>query len=255
MRIRVLGSSGGIGKDHKTTSFLIDEDVLIDAGTGVGDLTLDEMQKIRSVFLTHSHLDHISHLSFLMDTLFSHLRSPVQVFAQQETIDTIKSHVFNWSVWPDFSVLPDEKNPVVVFNAMEAGETKQLSDDRLVQMIAVNHTVPAVAICVTQKGKSFAFSGDTTTNDTLWQGLNQLENLDLLFIESAFPNEQIELSKIAKHYCPSLLAEDIKKLKHQSRICISHTMPIDESLIMQQCKEAMPDRNLQLLSSEQVYEV
>ena len=254
MRIRVLGSSGGIGKGHKTTSFLIDEDILIDAGTGVGELTLDEMQKIRSVFLTHSHLDHISHLSFLMDTLFSHLLSPVQVFAQQDTIDTIKKHVFNWSVWPDFSVLPDEKNPVVVFNAMEAGETKQLAD-RQVQMIAVNHTVPTVAICVTQKDKAFAFSGDTTTNDSLWQGLNQLESLDLLFIESAFPNEQIELSKVAKHYCPSLLAEDLKKLRHQSQICISHTMPVDEALIMQQCEAAMPERKLSLLASEQVYDL
>jgi len=254
MRIRVLGSSGGIGKGHKTTSFLIDEDILIDAGTGVGDLTLDEMQKIRSVFLTHSHLDHISHLSFLMDTLFSHLVCPVQVFAQQDTIDTIKKHVFNWSVWPDFSVLPDEKNPVVVLNAMEAGETKQLAD-RQVQMIAVNHTVPTVAICITQKGKTFAFSGDTTTNDSLWQGLNQLESLDLLFIESAFPNEQIELSKIAKHYCPSLLAEDLKKLRHQSQICISHTMPVDEALIMQQCNAAMPDRELSLLASDQIYEL
>lgn len=254
MRIRVLGSCGGIGKGRKTTSFLIDDDVLIDAGTGVGELTLEEMQKIRSVFLTHSHLDHISHLSFMLDTLFNHLQSPVQVFAQQDTINTIKEHVFNWVVWPDFSVLPDEQNPVVVFHAMEAGEEKVLAD-KSVQMIAANHTVPTVALCVSKNGKNFAFSGDTTSNETIWNGLNQLENLDLLFVETAFPNEQIELSKVAKHYCPSLLAEDLKKLKHQPKICISHTMPIDEAIIMQQCNDAIPDRELSLLSCEQVYEI
>ena len=252
MRIRVLGSSGGIGKGHKTTSFLLDDDCLIDAGTGVGELSLEEMKKLRYVFLTHSHLDHICHLSFLLDTLFSHIKQPIQVYAQQDTINTIKEHVFNWSVWPDFSVLPNENNPVVKFNPMEAGQSQQL-DGRTLTMHEANHTIPAVAISVTCEGKSFAFSGDTTTNDTIWQGLNQLDNLQLLFVESAFPNEQLELSHIAKHYCPSLLAEDLKKLNHSPRICISHTMPIDEGDIMRQCREAMPERELCLLSAEQIY--
>lgn len=254
MRIRVLGSSGGIGKGHETTSFLLDDDVLFDAGTGVGELTLAEMQKIRWVFLTHSHLDHISHLSFLLDTLFNHRHHPLQVFAQQDTINTIKNHVFNWSVWPDFSVLPDQENPVVTFHAMEAGEEKTLTG-RSIKMIAANHTVSAVALTATSHGKSFAYSGDTTSNDTIWDGLNELESLDLLFVESAFPNDQIELCKIAKHYCPVLLAEDLKKLKHQPKICISHAMPSDEELILQQCRAAVPDRELSLLASGQVYEI
>lgn len=254
MRIRVLGSSGGIGKGHKTTSFLLDDDILLDAGSGVGELTLEEMQRIRYVFLTHSHLDHICHLAFLLDTLFSHLKQPLQVFAQQATINTIKDHVFNWSVWPDFSVLPDENNPVVTFKAMEAGEQKLLHG-RTVSMLAANHTIPSVAFSVTENGKSFAFSGDTTTNDTIWHGLNKLEDLKYLFIESAFPNEQIELCRIAKHYCPQLLAADLRKLNHRPVVCISHTMPIDEDIIMQQCHEAIPDRELRLLASDQVYEI
>ncbi|MDH5518401.1 MAG: 3',5'-cyclic-nucleotide phosphodiesterase [Gammaproteobacteria bacterium] len=254
MQIRVLGSSGGIGKNHKTTSFLIDDDVLIDAGTGVGELTLTEMQQIRSIFLTHSHLDHISHLSFLMDTLFSHSDHQIQVFAQQDTINTIKSHVFNWAVWPDFSALPNEQQPIVVFNAMEAGEEKVVGK-RTIRMIAANHTVPTVALCVTENDKSFAFSADTTTNDTIWAALNQLPSLELLFVESAFPNQQIELSKLAMHYCPALLADDLKKLRHQPKICISHTMPIDEEIIMQQCHQAIPERQISLLSAEQIYHI
>ena len=254
MRIRVLGSSGGIGKGRKTTSFLLDDDILFDAGTGVGELTLAEMQKIRSVFLTHSHLDHISHLSFLVDTLFNHREQPIQVYAQQDTINTIKKHVFNWSVWPDFSVLPNEQEPVIYFNAMEAGEEKTLGK-RTVRMMAANHTIPTVALSVEVDGKGFAFSADTTSNDTIWNALNALDSLDLLFVESAFPNDQLELCKLAKHYCPSLLAADLKKLNHQPKICISHTMAADEVLIMQQCHEAIPDRELSLLSSEQVYEL
>jgi ribonuclease BN (tRNA processing enzyme) len=254
MRIRVLGSSGGIGKGHETTSFLLDDDILLDAGSGVGELTLEEMQAIRYVFLTHSHLDHVCHLSFLLDTLFSHLKQPLQVFAQQATINTIKEHIFNWSVWPDFSVLPDANNPVVTFKAMEAGEQKLLHG-RTVAMHAANHTIPAVALSVTENGKSFAFSGDTSTNDTIWQGLNQLDDLRLLFVETAFPNDLIELCRIAKHYCPSLLAEDLQKLTHQPDIWISHTMPTDDEIIMRQCHEAVPDRKLSLLTSDMVFDI
>jgi hypothetical protein len=45
MQIRVLGCSGSIAAGSRTTSFLVDDDVLVDAGTGVGDLTLDEMTR------------------------------------------------------------------------------------------------------------------------------------------------------------------------------------------------------------------
>ena len=50
MRIRVLGCSGGIGAGSRTTALLVDNDVLIDAGTGIGDLSLQELDPIRHVF-------------------------------------------------------------------------------------------------------------------------------------------------------------------------------------------------------------
>ena len=68
MKVRVLGCSGAIAKDCRTTSFLIDGDVLVDAGTGVGELTLDEMRRVDHVFLTHAHLDHIASLPLMIDT-------------------------------------------------------------------------------------------------------------------------------------------------------------------------------------------
>ncbi len=71
MKVRVLGCSGAIAKDCRTTSFLIDDNILIDAGTGVGDLTLEEMRQIDHVFLTHSHLDHIAALPLMLDAVSS----------------------------------------------------------------------------------------------------------------------------------------------------------------------------------------
>src|SRR6185312_16450709 len=103
MIIRILGCSGGIGGKHlRTTSMLVDDDVLIDAGTGVGDLTLAELTAIDHVFLTHSHLDHTVSIPFLVDTMSGTRTTPLEVHALPETIEVLARHIFNWKVWPDF---------------------------------------------------------------------------------------------------------------------------------------------------------
>lgn len=254
MRIRILGSSGGIGKGLKTTSILIDGDILLDAGTGVGDLTLDEMRGIRHIFLTHSHLDHLASIPLLIDTLFNHVDQAVMVYGRQETIDALREHIFNWTIWPDFSILPNEGSPVMAFDVLPIGEVVELKG-RQIEIIDVNHSVPAAAYRISEGDKAFAFSGDTTTNDSLWKALNEYNTLDLLIVESAFPNSQLELAKLAHHYCPSLLAEDLQKLRHRPRTCITHTMPGEEQIIMQQCHEALPKWDLHLLSCGDVFEI
>ena len=53
MKLRVLGCSGSIAAGSRTTAFLLDDDVLVDAGTVVGDLTLDEMARIDHIVVSH----------------------------------------------------------------------------------------------------------------------------------------------------------------------------------------------------------
>ncbi len=235
MKLKILGSSGGIGGKLRTTSLMIDDDILIDAGTGISILSLAEMEKLQHIFLTHSHLDHIANLPLLIDSIFEKIKRPITVHAQPATIKALKEHIFNWVIWPDFSCLPNVENPVMLFSEMVPGKLVTI-DGREFEMIPVNHTVPSVGYYVRQGEKSFAFSGDTTTNDTFWAGLNLREGLDVLIIEVAFPNSQIELSKAAFHYCPSLLASDIVKLEHTPRIYISHPKPGQEKMIEAELK-------------------
>ena len=253
MQIRVLGCSGGIRRGTATTSFLLDEDMLVDAGTGVADLTLEEMQKIRHVFVTHAHLDHIAALPLLADTLFDSLAgNPVNVYAQPPTIEALHRHIFNGCIWPDFTALPNKSSAVLKLNAMAAGGTIEL-DGRLVEMIPVNHTVPGVAYRVSSGRCSFAFSGDTTGNDSLWAALNEHDNLDLLFIESAFANRDMKLASAARHYCPRLLAADLAKLAHRPTVGISHLKPGEEQLIMDECRGALPGWDIRRLRGGDVF--
>ena len=255
MKVRVLGCSGGIYRDTATTAFLVDDDILIDAGTGVCELTLAEMRRIRHVFITHSHLDHIASIPLLADTLFDELTGrPLVVHALPETIRELQAHIFNWAIWPDFTVLPHKHDAVLRFEAMQAGSVLEL-DGRQIEMISVSHAVPGAGYRLAAAGKSFAFSGDTTSNDSFWEGLNKHESLDLLLVESAFADKDLELAKKAFHYCPQLLAADLQKLKHRPKVCITHLKPGCEQEIMQQCREAMPERDVQQLRDGDMFDL
>lgn len=253
MKVRVLGCSGGINQNVATTSFLVDDDILLDAGTGVCDLSLEEMRKIRHIFITHSHLDHIASIPLLADTLFDDLiGNPITVHALPETIKALKDHIFNWVIWPDFTALPHENDAILKFEAMHPTSICQLGA-RQVEMIGVNHSVPAVGYRFECNGKSFAFSGDTSSNENFWVMLNRHDSLGLLFVESAFSDKDLQLAKKAFHYCPQLLAQDLKKLQHKPVIYLSHLKPGSEQEIVLQCTAVLPEQNVKQLKNGDIF--
>lgn len=247
MDLRVLGCSGGIGAGRKTTSFLVDGTTLIDAGSGVGSLTLDEMARVKHIFLTHSHLDHVHAIPLLVDSIFDRIDEPIVVHALPETLSALQSHIFNWVIWPDFTRLPHPESPVLALEPLLPGERYTVGEN-VFEMIPVHHIVPTVGYLVTSPTATFAFSGDTTTNDSLWAALNAQPRLDMLVVEAAFSNKEEELCHVSRHYCPKLLAADLLKLKHDPQICLSHAKPGEEEHIYQECRELITGRQLMHLS-------
>lgn len=254
MRIRVLGCSGGIGAGLQTTSLLVDDDILIDAGTGVGELTLDEMAGIRHIFLTHSHLDHVAGIPLLVDSIFDRIATPIIIHAQAPTLAALRAHIFNWVIWPDFTRLPTPQKPVLRYELMSPGSTLSVSG-RDFESIPVKHIVPGVGYRVSAAGKSFAFSGDTCTNDSFWDALNEHMDLDLLIVECAFANKDMELSRLAAHYCPSLLAADLVKLKLRPALHLTHLKPGSEDVIFSEIRAALTDRDPQRLFGGQIFQL
>ncbi|MEO7954602.1 MAG: 3',5'-cyclic-nucleotide phosphodiesterase, partial [Polaromonas sp.] len=204
MKVRVLGCSGAIARDCRTTSFLVDHDLLVDAGTGVGDLTLDEMAGIDHVLLTHSHLDHIAALPLMVDATAARRRAPLQVHALQRTIDALKAHVFNDIIWPDFSRIPTAAAPFIQFCPLQVGETLALGGKQIEVLPAV-HTVPAVGYAIGTGKGHWVFTGDTEHNPALWDRINQID-VALLVIETAFSNRECGLARRSLHLCPTSLA-------------------------------------------------
>jgi len=248
MRIRVLGCSGGIGAGAQTTAMLVDNDVLIDAGTGIGDLELEDIDSIRHVFLTHAHLDHIAGLPMLADRVFDeNFDIPLTVYAREETLHAVQDHLFNGVIWPDFSKLPTAENPMLRYQVCSPGDTVTIGH-RDFYAVDVMHTVPSLGFTVQNSGGAFAVSGDTKTNETLWPVLNACDDLRVLVIEVSFPDEMAELAAEAGHYTPKSLTDDLKRLEHEPEIWLTGMKPGEEDRIFEQVTEAAPGKNIQMLS-------
>ncbi|MCX7071935.1 MAG: 3',5'-cyclic-nucleotide phosphodiesterase [Gammaproteobacteria bacterium] len=241
MQIRILGCSGGIGPGLRTTTLLVDGVMLIDAGTGVGDLPAQALAEIRTVLLTHAHLDHVCGLAFMADNLFGEIDHALQVHAIPETLAVLRQHVFNWQLWPDFTTLPDPVNPLLVLQPLEAGRPLMIGALRITPF-AVSHTVPAVGYAIECDTGVFAFTGDTHASDALWAALNALPRLDHLMIEVAFPDEESALADRSRHFTPAGLAAELDKLRHQPMLHLTHAKPGSEQRIAAQCALALRGR-------------
>ncbi|HEX9627693.1 MAG TPA: 3',5'-cyclic-nucleotide phosphodiesterase [Acidiferrobacterales bacterium] len=254
MRIRVLGCSGGIGADTRTTALLVDDDILIDAGTGVGDLDVAALRAIDHVFLTHAHLDHVVSVPFLVDTVGAQRDRPLTVHAQEATLSTLWQNIFNWHVWPDFTQIPNKQRPYLRFEALAPGAGRELGGRRLTS-VPVEHAVPAVGYLVSGARGSLAFSGDTTENDGFWQALNACRDLRQVIIETSFTDADEELSRLSKHLCPKMLKSELAKLKRPAEIYITHLMPDREDQIMAEIRAHLPGNPPRALKRGMVFEL
>ncbi len=234
MQIRVLGCSGSIAAGSRTTSFLVGETVLIDAGTGVGDLTLDELARIDHILVTHSHLDHVLAIGLLADSVTRRRsaarRPPIQVHALAATIAALRLHIFNGVIWPDFTRLPDPTQPVLAFDAVNVGQVLDLGPCR-VEVLPASHTVPAVGYAVLGRTGAWVFTGDTGPNPALWQRLASLPVAQLV-IETAFRDDESELATISQHLCPAQLEQELAQLATPTDVYITHIKPGEVQAVM-----------------------
>jgi len=254
MRVEILGCSGGIGGGAlQTTSLLIDNDILIDAGTGVTSLSLSALKAIDHVFITHAHLDHIACLPFILDSVGGLRTSPLTMHATKATEDVIRKHIFNWQIWPDFSLIPSPENPFLCFNTIAVGAPLFLGE-RAISALPANHSVPAVGYRIDNlySGASLVFTGDTTSCAPLWDMVNRIPDLRYLLIEAAFPNRERELAILSKHLCPSLLLSELNKLQSRPEILVTHAKPGLFEEIESELRQGAGAHNINMLIGKSV---
>lgn len=249
MNIHVLGASGGLGGLTGSTCLQVNESILIDAGTGVTQLLLKQMQQVRHIFLSHSHSDHICCLPMLLGNLFNvaDAGTPVTVYGSHDTLEAIREHVFNWVIWPDMRELPSKEKPLLRLQEINAGEQIWI-DDVCIEPFRTYHTVPTFGFAIRKDNQTTAFVADTGYAENVIENINALGSLDDIIFECSFPNELEAIAHQSCHLTPQLCLQLLEGLhKQPRRVWINHLKPDVADAVHKQLREIQPPQGWQVL--------
>jgi cAMP phosphodiesterase len=225
MKIRVLGAFGSEGLGQRPSAFLINDQILLDAGTGPGGLTLEEQGDVEHAVLSHAHLDHTVGLAYLTDTLATAVSHRfVTAVGTAPVIEALRTHAFNNVLWPDFSAIPTPGAPVLKFRCL-ADEVEQRVGDLWITPVPVNHTVPTTGFILHDGEVGIIYSGDTGPTERLWRSARGLRGLKAAIIETAFPSRLERLALASGHLTPELLRRELDKLPGDLPVWVFHIKP------------------------------
>jgi ribonuclease BN (tRNA processing enzyme) len=252
MKLRVLGSAGAEFPNFRPPAFMIDEHLLLDAGTIGSVLTEEEQWGLEHIFITHSHLDHIRAIPALADNIIiKNLCHTVRVYSIPDVIAAMREHMFNNVIWPDFTRIPSAERPVVSFETIGTGIDYPVAD-YLIRAIPVDHTVPAVGYRICQGSTTLLYTGDTGPTEEIWQ---YASGVDALIVEVSFPNDMEPLALLTKHLTCSLLSTELKKIARlPKRILITHPKPQYYDIIRREL-ECLGLKEIELLHDGAVFEI
>jgi len=211
MDFKVLGCYGARLPGQGTTSFLINDNLLVDAGTVTWLLDLEQQMCIDDILLTHAHLDHVVDLAFIADNVLPFRDRPIKVWAPAEVLDGVHQNMFNNVLWPDFTTIKVGEEPILKFCPLEKGKTVEISGIT-VRWQPTNHTVYTAGYLLEDHGRSLLLSGDTGPTEAIWKLGHQAQGLQAVLAEVSFPNRLEELALISGHLTPGLLAKELAKL-------------------------------------------
>lgn len=201
MKLRVLGCYGGVTQDHRVTGFLINDHILLDAGTVPASLRLDEQRRIDAAIISHSHLDHCAGLAFLADNIFVDAKAPVRIIATPSTAEAIQNHLLNGTMWPDFTTITRTGRSVATIEMLEVGKRREV-DELVITSFSVEHTVETVGFVVSDKRGAILYSADTSDLAPVVRQIEEVDNLKLVILEASFPNDLRELARKTGHLVP-----------------------------------------------------
>jgi 3',5'-cyclic-nucleotide phosphodiesterase len=248
VQLRVVGCHGGETPKHRTSAFILDERLAIDAGSLTSGLDLKLQYELEAVLVSHAHLDHIRDLATIADNRAQYGCKPLVVAGTAATLDILRRHFFNGLIWPDFSLIPSKREPTIKYKVLKSEQRVEIAGYG-VRAIAVTHTIDTSAFIIDKGGASVAYSGDTGPTDRLWELLAKEKDLRALLMEVSFPNEQQRVATLSGHHTPQTLARDLAKLATAQDLptLLYHIKPAFQTVVERQCAK-LKGVNLSVLS-------
>ena len=225
MKLHVLGCHGGELPGCRSTCFLVDGSLALDAGALTASLELPALASVDHIVLTHSHFDHVKDLPLLSDLVVGVRQSPVTIWASHACTRTLRENLFNGRLWPDFTRIPSAEEPTFRIRSFAPGESFQVGPFA-VRSVPVEHPVESCGFVVQRNGTALAISGDTGPTQQLWEVLNRTPNLKALLLETSFPDELQELADRSGHLTPRTLRTELTKFRgNGTDVLLYHLKP------------------------------
>ncbi len=250
MKLHVLGCHGGELPHCKSTCFLVDDVLALDAGALTSVLDLEQLSRVDHVVLTHSHFDHVKDLPLMADLLVGRRQTPVTIWASHECARALRASMFNDELWPDFTRIPTRKAPVLKIKSFRPGQTFKAGPFSI-KSVPVSHPVESCGFIVTRDGVSLGISGDTGPTEALWKVANATKNLKAMLVETSFPNALQRLADISGHLTPATLEAELAKFdRNGAQVLLYHLKPA----FVDQLKAEVAHLPVQALELQDVFE-
>jgi cAMP phosphodiesterase len=253
MRIEVLGCHGGDVPNLRLPTFLVNGQLLLEAGSVTGALPLERQVAIEHVLLSHAHLDHVVGLAFLVDNIQSAARraAAVTTASLAPVVEDLRAHCFNNRLWPDFTTLPTPEAPVLRFETLAEGEPTKFGGLTVIP-VRVNHSVPGTGFVVTDGASGFVFSGDTGPTKQLWRVARHVREVRAIVVEAAFPNRLEPLARASGHLTPRLLEREMERMP-DAPLWVYHIKPTFYEETADELSRL--DGKVQILQQDQTYTI
>lgn len=248
----MLGAYGGSTPHHRQTSFLLDDTVAVDAGALTESLSLEAQARVRAILLTHSHMDHVASLPFLVENVFGRAEGPIEVLAPADVVMSLQSHLFNDALWPDFTRIPNHLLPVFNFRAIEVGKPFRVNG-LTAMAIPVWHVVPTYGYVISDESSSIVFSGDTGPTEAIWEAARNAPNMKAVFVECSFPDEMARIADISRHFTPASLHAEMAKFPPAVPVNVYHMKPPTLAALREQVA-ALDEPRIRLLHDDDFLE-
>ena len=230
MEWHVLGSFGGSSPTCRMTSFLINGELALDAGSITQALPIEEQRDIRRIVLTHSHLDHTASIPFLVENTFGEQREALEILVTPQVLHTVKLHLFNNDTWPDFTRIPNDLLPALRLTAGGAARAVRRQRPPAHRRSRCGTPCPTHGYLVEDAGGAVLFTSDTGPTEEVWEVANRTANLRAVIVELSFPNRMQSVADVSLHLTPTTLAGELAKLKRDVPVYLYHLKPpyVDE---------------------------
>ncbi|MCS6875557.1 MAG: MBL fold metallo-hydrolase [Aquificaceae bacterium] len=237
LEVHLLGTSGGRAKGKHNVCIYLPETVIIDAGN-IFALDGERLLKIEHIILTHSHLDHLVDLPFLIDYTYGLRTKPLKVYGLSHTLGSLRKNIMNWDIWPEFGTL---KLPMTDEYAVEYIEMQPQREYKIdgysIMPLESKHTVPTISIMVKKNGKGFVYTSDTYKNPSLWEMVEKDTEIKAVFVDVSFPSYMSMVAQASMHNTPQSLSEDLKFLNRKDvKVYALHIKPSHQLEVVKELK-------------------